>query len=959
MNEERPDQLDDAHAIALIGMSGRFPGAPDVHRFWENIKAGVESITHFTDEELEVQPAADLSGDGPDCTYVRAKGTLDDVDMFDARFFGYLPREAELMDPQQRIFLECAWETMENAGYDPGRYPGSVGVFAGCYIDTYLLANLCSDPGFLQHLVHSIQVGSLQTELGNDKDYIATRVSFKLNLRGPSMTVQTACSTSLVAIAQACQSLVTFQADMALAGGVTITLPQRKGYYYTEGGMLSADGHCRAFSDRAQGTVFSNGAAVVLLKRLSDAVLDGDTIHAVIRGWAVNNDGGAKLSYTAPSVEGQAEAIAAAQALAGVSGRTIGYIEAHGTATPLGDPIEVAGLTRAFRVTTEANGFCAIGSVKTNLGHLDVASGAIGLIKTALALRDGVLPPSLNFERPNPKIDFDRTPFYVNTKLRPWPSAPWARRAGVSSFGVGGTNAHVVMEEPPPRPQATRSEGVFHVLPLSAKSDAALDRMAVRLADHLEANEQLDLADVAWTLQVGRRLFDHRRFVACNSRETAIARLRAPSSPATRARQQRSDVPVTFIFPGQGAQYPGMTKGLYLADAAFRSDVDHCAERLRSCLSLDLRVPLYPSETDAEAAAEDLRQTAIAQPALFVVQYAIARRWMRLGVVPDSLIGHSVGEFTAACVSGVLTLDDALTVVAERGRLMQSQPSGVMIAVRAAAEGIDAMLPDGLSIAAINAPGLCVVSGPAQPMTDFAAALDASDTPWSRLHTSHAFHSSMMDPAVDPLVRMLSGVNLSAPSIDIHSTATGRVLSAKEATDAEYWGSQLRRTVHFAEAVSGLAHGGPRVFVEAGAGQSLTTLVRQITAGSDTISAIPSLGPVQAPGEDMENLAHALGMLWLAGVNIDWAHASGSSPRRVPLPTYPFERRRFWIEPHRSAATAGGINSPAPATRLQDSGDEAGPQGVHEAADDQRDAAWLVRRQLEVMRNQLKLLAEL
>jgi len=921
---DAPEQ-DAGNGIAIIGMSGRFPGAPDVARFWENIKAGTESISHFTEDQLEVKPDRARAENGT-ATYVRAKGILEGVDQFDARFFGYLPREAELMDPQHRVFLECAWEALESAGYDTERYRGNVGVYAGCYIDTYLLANLCAHPAFLAHLVDSIQVGSLQTELGNDKDYLATRASFKLNLRGPSMTVQTACSTSLVAICQACQSLLTYQSDMALAGGVTITFPQKKGYFYSEGGMLSADGHCRAFSDQAQGTVFSNGAGVVLLKRLSDAIADGDTIHAVIRGWALNNDGGQKHSYTAPSVDGQADVVATALAFAGVSARTIGYIEAHGTATPLGDPIEIAGLTRAFQETTSDTGFCSIGSVKTNLGHLDVASGVIGLIKTALALKEGVIPPSLHFERPNPNIAFERTPFFVSTKLTKWEPQQWPRRAGVSSFGVGGTNAHVVVEEPPARERRNAIAPKFHVLPLSAKSESALDAMATRLADHLEARPDIALADVAYTLQAGRRLFDHRRFVVSDTREGAVTQLRAGGSPATRLQQKRSAVPVAFLFPGQGAQYPGMARGLYESDPLFRSDVDACTGILRGIMGLDLRELLFASGDRVDEAAARLRATAIAQPAIFTVEYAVARAWMRRGITPDRLIGHSVGEFAAACIAGVFDLADALALVAERGRLMQELPAGDMISVRAPVDQVTSMLPSELVIAAINAPSLCVVSGPSHVVPRFTALLDEQKIAWSKLHTSHAFHSAMMEPAVEPLIRRMAGMRLSPPTIAIQSTATGAPLLAEQAINPEYWGRQLRQTVRFEEAVRTVAAEGHRIFLEAGPGQTLSTLARQIVGRQEGITVIPSMGPVQAPGDDAASMASAVGMFWLGGTAVDWPRATGFVGQRVPLPTYPFERKRFWVDPPAATAATAGA-----------------PDGVQQ----------LIETQLQLMRQQL------
>ena len=614
--------------IAIIGMSGRFPGAADVETFWDNIRNGVESITRFDASELDL-PLESIATDDPGARYICAKGILEGIDMFDARFFGCLPREAELMDPQHRLFLEICWEAMERAGHDPSRCPGAVGVYAGCYMDTYLMWNLCSDPAFLARFVESIQVGSLQTELGNDKDYLATRVAYKLGLRGPAMTLQTACSTSLVAIATACQSLASYQCDMALAGGVTIVLPQKKGYFYKEGSMLSADGHCRTFDADAAGTVFSNGAAVVVLKRVEDAIADGDTIYAVVRGFATNNDGAGKVSYTAPSVDGQAEVISMALAMGDIDPRTVGLIEAHGTATPMGDPIEIAGLTTAFRAHTQDSGYCAVGSLKANLGHLDVASGAIGLIKTALAVHDDVLPPSINYSRPNPKIDFAGSPFYVNTALKPWPETPWPRRAGISSFGVGGTNAHVVVEQAPePPPEGARRPHAL--LLLSARSKDALAAQAARLADWLDAHPQASLDDVAWTLQAGRRQFEHRRILVAADATDAAARLRAAPAPGESATLQSSATRVAFMFPGQGAQYPGMARELYASEPVFRNVVDRCGDVLRDAGAADqdprplLLWDASDSALDAAQAAEALSRTAAAQPAIFAMEMALA-----------------------------------------------------------------------------------------------------------------------------------------------------------------------------------------------------------------------------------------------------------------------------------------------------------------------------------------------
>lgn len=887
--------------IAIVGMSGRFPGAPDVRTFWDNIKGGVESVSRFTVADLDI-PAPDLQPDDPNSKFVCAKGILDGIEMFDARFFGYLPREAELMDPQHRVFLELCWEAIEHAGYDAQRYPGAIGVYGGCYMDTYLMWNLCSDPQFLARFIDSIQVGSLQTELGNDKDYLATRVAFKLGLRGPAMTLQTACSTSLVAIVTACQSVASYQCDMALAGGVTIVLPQKKGYFYREGSMLSPDGHCRTFDENAAGTVFSNGAAVVLLKRVADAVADGDTIYGVIRGYATNNDGGGKVSYTAPSVEGQAEVISLALAMADIDARSIGYVEAHGTATPMGDPIEVAGLTTAYRSHTQDNGYCAIGSVKANLGHLDIASGAIGLIKTSLSLHEGVLPPSINFTRPNPRIDFASSPFYVNTELKPWPESGQPRRAAVSSFGVGGTNAHVVVEQAPSPMDA--GHGRSHaLLLLSARSETALAEQAGRLATHLELHPDASLEDVGHTLQVGRREFEYRRIAVAADIAEAVDKLRRPATPASTGKLRTSRPRVTFMFPGQGAQYPGMARELHASEPVFREVIDRCCDALEATGSSAqnprrhlLWDPDQPSPLDATQAASELAQTQIAQPAIFAMEMALARLLMSWGIEPAAVMGHSVGEFAAACVAGVFELEDAMCLVAARGRLMQAQPAGSMLAVRAPVERVQEMLPAEVAIAAVNAPGLVVVSGPTALVEAFATVLEKQEIQTSLLVTSHAFHSSMMALARAPLVDAVAAVSRKPASMPIVSTVSADRAGEGALGDPGYWGEQLMRPVRFAQSAVAAAQDS-EILLEVGPGQTLSTLARQSLADKADCLVLPSLGPVQSPGSDVGNLLSAVGRLWIAGVAPDWDGFRAGRRRRVPLPTYPFERKRHWVEP--------------------------------------------------------------
>jgi acyl transferase domain-containing protein/thioesterase domain-containing protein len=654
---EEVDQLD---KIAVIGMAGRFPSASSIEEFGRNLCSGVESVSVFTDEQLLGAGVPSDLVHAPN--YVKAGVLFDGTELFDAAFFGYTPREAELTDPQHRIFLENAWEAMEDAGYDPERTRQRVGVFAGASANTYLQNNLFSNPG----LIHSLHY--LQRLIAGENDYLSTRVSYKLNLKGPSLTIQTACSSSLVAVHVACQSLLSGECDMALAGGVSLHVPQISGYLYEEGSTLSPDGHCRAFDASAKGMVNGSGAAVIVLKRLSDAIEDGDSIRAVICGSAINNDGASKAGYTTPSIEGPASAIAAAHALSGVSADDISYVEAMGTGTTLGDPIEVAGLTKAFRRTSQRKGFCSIGSVKTNIGHLGAASGIAGLVKVILGLQKKVLFPSLNFQQPNPAIDFVNSPFYVQQSLEAWQPAKGRRVAGVSSFGVGGTNAHVVVEEAP----AAVSEKLdrWQLLPVSARTPAALEKATDRLAEFLASHPGLNLADVAFTLQQGRKAFAHRRVIAAKSADEAAALLRARDPRHVfSGSPQSTDRTVAFLFPGEAPQYVNMGLELYRTEKTFREQVDFCCQFLKPHLGFDLRQALYPAADKMPEAAAQFKQAAVAQVAIFVVDYALARTWMQWGVNPDAMIGRGIGEYVAACLAGVFSLADALIFVASGGRL--------------------------------------------------------------------------------------------------------------------------------------------------------------------------------------------------------------------------------------------------------------------------------------------------
>ncbi|PRH84434.1 non-ribosomal peptide synthetase [Labrys okinawensis] len=877
------------NAIAVIGMAGRFPGARSVGEFWQNLRNGVESITRFEDSELE-------DTFGPDVrrapNFVRARPILSDVEYFDAEFFGMYPREAELTDPQHRVFLECAWEALEDGGYDPASYPGSIGVIAGCSMNTYFLHHVVGNRDVSEDFTNAFQVGQYPMLLGASREFLATRVSYKFNLNGPSFSLNTACSTSLMAIAQACQQLLLFQSDMVIAGGVSITFPQKRGYLTQEGGMVSEDGRCRPFDADARGTVFGSGAGAVLLKRLEDALADGDHIYAVVRGSGVNNDGSAKVGYTAPSSEGQAAAIMMAHANAGVDPRSISYVECHGTATPLGDPIEIAGLTKAFRATgDDGRQYCAIGSVKSNVGHLDAAAGVVGFIKTALSLENRQLPATLHFKTPNPRLGIEDSPFFVNAALTDWQEGPEPRRAGVSAFGVGGTNVHVVLEEAPSlEPRAVGRD--VEVLTLSARSESALAKARAELAGRLAANPALELADVAHTLQVGRKAFDYRWSVACSDRTAAVAAL---NDPAARAFKAVSDAGVVFMFPGQGSQYPDMGRGLYEAEAGFRADIDRCAAILRPHLDCDLKEVLYPAKREADD-HKRLAATCYAQPAIFTVEYALARLWISRGIVPSAMIGHSVGEFVAACLAGVFTLEEVLPLVAARGRLMQDLPPGGMLAVRLSEAELAPLLGADLAIAAINGPALCVAAGPDDAVDALEAQLKARGVVSRRLHTSHAFHSPMMDPIITPFTEEVRKIGLKAPTIPYVSGVTGQWITGEAATSPDYWARHFREPVRFADGLSLLLGDTAAVLLEVGAGNTLTTLALQGAArGRAVVSCLPDAARERP---DLETMAEALGRLWTAGAAVDWTlQSSRPTRRRVSLPTYPFERKRYWIEP--------------------------------------------------------------
>ncbi|MBT53145.1 MAG: polyketide synthase [Mameliella sp.] len=887
--------------IAIVGMAAHLPGAADIATYWRNLRDGVSSIRRLSEDDLRA------AGEDPGLMrhrdYVPFAAPLDDFDHFDAEFFGFSPKEAAIMDPQHRQFLECAWEALETAGHVPETFDGQVGVFAGCGMGSYFYFNVCSNPDLVENTGMF-----LLRHTGNDKDFMTTRLSHVLDLHGPSINLQTACSTSLVATHYAAQALLNGECDMAIAGGVTIELPQGRGYLYKENEILSPDGQCHAFDHRAQGTVFGSGAGVVVLRRLADAVADGDHIWAVIKGSAVNNDGAQKAGYLAPSVEGQAVAVAEAQAIAGVTADTVDYVECHGTGTYLGDPIEVAALTQAFAETSNVVGHCRIGSVKTNIGHLDTAAGVASLIKASLALHNRQMPPSLGFEAPNPAIDFDGSPFAVNDRLRDWPRLTHPRRAGVNSLGVGGTNAHVVLEEAPERAASGESDWPFQILTISARSKLALDGNAARLATHLRAHPEQELADVAWTLKEGRRAFEKRRVVVGNSHDEAARLLEGVEARRVFDHQALNRPEVVFMFPGGGAQYAGMARDLYETEPVFAEWMDRGLDHLERIAGGDAQVSISAKKTpgvrdlwlpprgeEAEADAA-LLTPSLQLPLIMITEYALAQLWQSWGVSPVALTGHSMGENTAACVAGVIGYEDCIGLVHLRGRLFDSVPAGGMLSVGLPADELRPLLGDDLDLGAVNGPELSVASGPQAALDDLQAELDRREVQNTRIGIDIAAHSRMLEPILAQFGDYLRSIDLHAPRLPLTSNRTGQMMTAEQATDPDYWVAHLRGTVLFADCVGALAADN-RVFLEVGPGKALSSLARQHAevSGNQVLSSLRH--PEEAIADD-KHMFEVLGRLSALGVDIDWGQIWGDARRnRVVLPTYAFQRSPYFITP--------------------------------------------------------------
>lgn len=895
--------------IAIVGMACRFPGSESPDEFWQNLSTGVESITRLSDQEIIEAgvPPAWLAR--PD--YVKAAPVLDDPGLFDAAFFGFSPMEATNMDPQHRILLELTHAALEDAACNPEHYSGRIGVFAGAAMNTYFM-NSGLNARFAENYIPTLIL--------NDKDFLSTRISYKLGLRGPSLTVQTACSTSLVAVHLARQSLLNGETDMAVAGAVSVRVPNRVGYFYDGSGVVSPDGHVRAFDVGANGTVFGSGAGVVVLKRLADALADGDHIHALIKGSAVNNDGSAKAGYTAPSVDGQADAVVEALANAEVDANSISYLETHGSGTPIGDPIEILALTKAFRNFTKRNGYCAIGSVKTNVGHLDAAAGMAGLIKTVLALKHWKLPPSLHFSQPNPEIDFANSPFYVNTRLTEWKSEG-PRRAGVMATGMGGTNAHIILESAP-EPSASTEPAPPHLLVLSAKTATALDQATRHLQQFLKGNQSVNMADVAYTLKRGRRVFAHRRHLVCAGLEDAVAVLGQENSKRvfTSQAEEAACHSVVFLLPGVGDHYVGMAQGLYQYFDVFRQELDRCAQIMQPILGCDIRHLIYPQDgvqdqaakpcgidlrkmlgraSDSSASMAKLDQTIHAQPALFAVEYALARLWAHWGVQPDKIVGHSMGEYVAACLAGVFSLEDALRLIVIRAKLVNDLPLGAMLAVMLSEKELLPLLDQELSIALINGPKLCVVAGPVAAMTDFENRLRQQGIIFRPVRNAHAFHSRMLDPIVAAFAKETKRVRLNPPRLPFISNVTGTWIQDQQAVDPLYWVEHARCTARFSDALHVAWNQPGCLLLEVGPGRTLGVLALQHPDRPSSANpvVVSSLRHHYENRPDPEFILNSVGLLWQSGIEIDWEKLDQRPDRRrISLPTYPFEKQRYWIE---------------------------------------------------------------
>ena len=897
-----------ANDIAIVGMSGRFPGCRNIDEFWKALAEGRECIVEYTDEQLVE------AGEDPreliNPSYVKSGGFIEDMEYFDANFFGFSPIDAGILDPQHRHFYECAWEAFENAGHVPSFFDGAIGVFAGCGPNTYFMRHIMTNPD----LVRSVGYFLLR-HTGNDRDFLPTGISYKLNLQGPSVAVQTACSTSLVAIHTACQSLLSGECDMALAGGVTISLPHRLGYIYRENEILSPDGHCRPFDADSAGTVITSGVGVVLLRRLEDALADGDHIHAVVKGSAINNDGSRKVGYLAPSVDGHSEVVAEALAISELTSEDISYIETHGTGTLVGDPIEVEALSEAFRQTTDKQQFCPLGSVKSNIGHTDTAAGIAGLIKVVESLKHKKIPPSLNYENANPEIDFEKSPFFVNDQLRDWEIGQEPRRAGISSLGVGGTNAHIVVEEAPKRESISQSHD-WELLTFSAKTKKALKRMDENLSRFMEENPDANLSDVAHTLQIGREAFEYRRTLSVKNIGDAIDALKSEDKSRIFSGKATSEpTNLVFMFPGGGAQYPGMGHELYQTEEVYRQTVDRCLELISPHLDIDLSSLMFPADENDLEIARDLQNPIYSTCSIFITSYAIAQLWISKGFEPDAMTGHSLGEYVAACIAGVFSLEDALSIVALRGKVMSQTEKAAMLSVALPSHQVEELLFGKLDLSAINGPDLCLVSGPDEEIDQLAAKIAELDGESRKLNFTAASHCRLLDPIIDQFRTGISEIKLSPPSKKFISNVSGDWVK-DEVTDPEYWVRHFRNPVRFHQGLGTILKDQNTILLEVGPGNTLCSLARQ--QKTKPLATISSLRHPSETTTDRQHFQTAIGRLWIAGRTIDWSDfRSDGSAQKIPLPTYPFERQKFWIEPGKITENVDAIQYLEPIQKLE------------------------------------------
>lgn len=874
--------------IAVIGISCRYPGADSMEEYWQNLLAGRDTIRHFTDDELKsYEIDYENLKNNPD--YVPARGILNDVDKFDAEFFGMTPHEAEFTDPQHRVWLETSWSALEDANCDPYSFTGNIGVYAGGYLNTYLLNNILRDKTRLENYIRLRTAESFQIITANDIAYLPTKTAYHFDLRGPAVNVQTACSTSLVAIVQACNSLFNFESDICIAGGVCITTPQESGYIWQEGAIPSPDGHCRPFDAEGNGTVFSNGVGAVVLKRLEDAQKNGDHIYAVISGWALNNDGKKKVSFTAPGIEGQVRVIRSAQAFAGIHPEDLCYIEAHGTATSLGDPVEINALTKAFSYKTSKKQYCGIGSVKSNIGHTDAAAGVASFIKLCLSAYHRTIPPSIHFHKPNPHINFEETPFYVaDQQINPKKDQKLIM--GVSSFGIGGTNAHVILEEPPEKDSNSTFSGKKLLIPLSAKSPRALRERKKMLVEFVQSHPGMNSANLVRTLWHGRSHMPYRSIATIN----ALDELHDPDVFEDGTANARNTC-LTFMFPGQGAQFVGMGESLYRTNDRFREIMDEGFAVLDEEADISLKEILFGVSKPDEA-EKRLSETALTQPALFLIEYAMAQILEQHGVRPKYLIGHSIGEYTAACIAGVFDFRSALLIVARRGALMQSMPGGSMYAVLSTYEQLDTINSGCYEIAAENAPGSCTISFTREKREEVVALLDRHEIKYLPLNTSHAFHSHDFEPILDEFASYVDQFEPGPPQIPMISCLTGKFLAEEDAQRGAYWAKQLRNTVRFSAGIETIFSTEQTLLIEVGPNVHLCKIASVNPGVNNTQGGVFTIGrpSCEEQGQEIEKI---LARIWTQYENYkpDTLHIPEEASF-MRLPTYPFQRDRYWID---------------------------------------------------------------